>query len=265
MQKIIFTDLDGTFLNHDDYTFDQASDALSYLKQEKIPLIFTTSKTKKEVEKLQKEVGIAEPFIVENGAALFVPLDYGGIATSDLERHDDYHVVVFGTPISEILDFYERYKEAFGMVGFSQMSVQEVASLTQMDEARARLAKMRDFTEPFLLKDESVLPSLMEKAAEHGIKVTKGGRFYHLIGEAQDKGIAVNRTIALFEVTLDAKVESLGLGDSLNDLPMLKEVSIPIVIQQHDGGYLHSETLQLYKSSFPGSKGWNEMVLKYVT
>ena len=56
MKNIIFTDLDGTFLNHHNYSFEEAQEALETISQKKIPLIFTTSKTKIEVELLQKKV-----------------------------------------------------------------------------------------------------------------------------------------------------------------------------------------------------------------
>ena len=50
MKNIIFTDLDGTFLNHDNYSFQESQEALEKIEQQRIPLIFTTSKTKIEVE-----------------------------------------------------------------------------------------------------------------------------------------------------------------------------------------------------------------------
>ena len=58
MKNIIFTDLDGTFLNHHDYSFEESKQALQKIKQNNIPLIFTTSKTRIEVEELQKKVQI---------------------------------------------------------------------------------------------------------------------------------------------------------------------------------------------------------------
>lgn len=46
---IIFTDLDGTLLDHNSYDFSEALEMLSYIKNHNIPLILTTSKTKIEV------------------------------------------------------------------------------------------------------------------------------------------------------------------------------------------------------------------------
>ena len=89
---IIFTDLDGTLLNHDDYSYKNAIPSLEKIKKKNIPLIIVTSKTKKEVEQLQKEIGIKEPFIVENGAAIFFPKNYRNFKINC--NHTNGHCVI---------------------------------------------------------------------------------------------------------------------------------------------------------------------------
>ncbi len=160
MKNLIFTDLDGTFLNHHNYSFDESFEALKKIKEAKIPLIFTTSKTKAEVERLQQKVGISEPFIVENGAALFIPDGYQGLDLSSLPHYEDKKIMVFGQTYAKILEFYDVYKETFSMTGFSDMSDIEVASLTGLSQMNVLLAKQRDFTEPFILEDETKLEEL---------------------------------------------------------------------------------------------------------
>ncbi|XPV69315.1 MAG: HAD-IIB family hydrolase [Halarcobacter sp.] len=264
MKKIIFTDLDGTFLNHDDYSFTSSQEALKLISKENIPLIFTTSKTKTEVELLQKEVGIKEPFIVENGAAIFFPKDYKNFDLSFLDLKDDYYVVQLGLSYKQILNFYNKYKDEFGMYGFSDMSDKELGEFTSLSKDKIRLSKSRGFTEPFILKDKTKLKNLKALALTYKIKVTKGGRFYHLIGEHQDKGVAVKKAKEIFKKIYQKKVVSIGLGDGPNDIEMLKNVNIPIIIKNHKGEYLKTDIKSVQKSSFKGSKGWNEMVIKNV-
>ncbi|CAA6822151.1 MAG: Mannosyl-3-phosphoglycerate phosphatase [uncultured Sulfurovum sp.] len=264
MKRIIFTDLDGTFLNHDDYSFKSSLQALKKIKQEQIPLIFTTSKTKSEVLRLQQEVGISEPFIVENGAALFIPQNYQGFNFSELSDFDDSKVKRFGKNYSEVLAFYTKYKASYGLIGLSDMTDNEISQLTGLDLNNVPFVKARDFTEPFILKDISKLETLQHTASKYDLKITKGGRFYHLMSKKQDKGVAVKETIRLFETFYKDKVHSIALGDSENDAPMLKNVDLPILIQKHDGSYLKTDILNIQKSSYQGSKGWNEMVLKHV-
>ncbi len=264
MKKIIFTDLDGTFLNHDDYSFSDSLDALTLISKEEIPLIFTTSKTKAEVELLQKEVGINEPFIVENGAAIFFPKGYKNFDLSFLEEKGNYFVYQLGLSYQQILNFYNKYKEEFGMYGFSDMSEEEIVSYTSLEPNKANLSKNRDFTEPFFLKDKSKLKNLKALALTYNIKITEGGRFYHLIGEFQDKGIAVKKAKKLFNQLYNDNIISLGLGDGPNDIQMLKNVEVPIIIKNHKDEYIKTGIKTVQKSTFKGSKGWNEMVLKNV-
>ncbi|WP_038000052.1 mannosyl-3-phosphoglycerate phosphatase [Sulfurovum sp. AR] len=264
MKRLIFTDLDGTFLNHHNYSFEESFEALQKIKAAGVPLIFTTSKTKAEVEYLQEKVGISEPFIVENGAALFIPEGYQGFDLSFLEKYDDKRIMVFGKSYAKVLEFYRRYKERCSMAGLSDMSDEEIVHLTGLNQRDVIHAKQRDFTEPFILKDKTKLEALKKSAHTYELKITKGGRFYHIMSKFQDKGIAVIKTIELFEDLYHERVSSIALGDSENDIAMLEHVDIPIVIKKYDGSYLETNVPHIQKSSYQGSKGWNEMVLKYV-
>lgn len=264
MKSLIFTDLDGTFLNHHNYSFAESFEALQRVKAHKIPLIFTTSKTKAEVELLQQKVGISEPFIVENGAALFIPSDYQNFDLSLLASYEDQKIMAFGKPYKKVLEFYRLYKDEFGMVGFSDMSDSQIAELTGLGLYEVLLARQREFTEPFILSDVSKLQELERLAPCYELKVTQGGRFYHLMGEMQDKGIAVMETVSLFEKLYGSKIRSIALGDSQNDIAMLERVSVPIAIQNHKGEYVGTDLKNIQTSTYKGSQGWNEMVLKNV-
>jgi len=70
---IVVTDLDGTLLDHYDYSWDKAQAALDFLQDRGIPVVINTSKTAKEVLTLQKRIGLDAAFIVENGSGIFIP------------------------------------------------------------------------------------------------------------------------------------------------------------------------------------------------
>lgn len=264
MKTILFTDLDGTFLNHDDYSFADSAEALECILDKKIPLVFTTSKTKTEVEKLQLKVGIKEPFIVENGAALFIPKNYRGFDFSFLEEFEEYFILQLGVAYSEVLEFYKTYRNAFQMLGFSDMTLEKVIELTGLSSENAIMAKERNFTEPFVLNKNSDIEELKKLVEKFPLKITKGGRFYHLIGKNQDKGKAVEMCVSIFQKIYKEEVRSIGLGDGQNDVALLEKVDVPIAIKNHEGNYLSLSNPELQKSSYKGAKGWNEMVLKNV-
>ena len=67
---IIFTDLDGSLLNRDNFKFDEIKDYIKSLIDEGIIIIPNTSKTEKEIEEFIKELGSNLPYISENGSSI---------------------------------------------------------------------------------------------------------------------------------------------------------------------------------------------------
>ena len=71
---IIFSDLDGTLLDHKTYTFDPALEALSIIKSRQIPLILSSSKTRAEIERIQSHLALKDPFIFEMDQVFFITI-----------------------------------------------------------------------------------------------------------------------------------------------------------------------------------------------
>lgn len=248
---LIFTDLDGTLLEHHSYRFDAALPMLSFIKARNIPLIIVTSKTVGEVIELQQKLGIREPFIAENGAGIAFP------------KNDGYEELPLGKSYTAIRDAFTRYAAQFPIRGFFDMSVEEVARLTGLPMEQAALAKARTFTEPFVLEKESRLDELIRLADADGLAIVKGGRFYHLITKGQDKAAAIKQLIKQYETRFNCRFETVALGDGPNDLTMLAAVDHPVLIPHPDGRYEACNIDNLAKASNPGPKGWNAALKAY--
>ena len=67
---VIFTDLDGSLLHRDTFKFDSIKDYIKSLINSGIIIIPNSSKTEKEIEKFNEELGIDLPYILENGSAI---------------------------------------------------------------------------------------------------------------------------------------------------------------------------------------------------
>ena len=67
---VIFTDLDGSLLHRDTFEFDSIKDYIKSLINKGVIIIPNSSKTEKEIEKFNEELGIMLPFISENGSAI---------------------------------------------------------------------------------------------------------------------------------------------------------------------------------------------------
>ena len=263
---VLFTDLDGTLLDHDTYSFEPAREALAALESENVPVVFTTSKTRAEIEKWRRLAGNTDPFISENGGAIFVPEGYfGGDFVYD-RKENGYLVIELGAPHRELALALGDIRRETGIEirGVSEMSVEEIVKLTGLDKEDAELVRKREYGEPFVvgggIEAENSVVSEIEK---RGLRHTQGGRFHHILGR-NDKGKAVSILKGLY-VKEWGLVETAGIGDSLNDLPMLKAVDIPILVRKPGGGY--DERIDIAGMAIadaPGPYGWNSAILKLI-
>ena len=261
MNPLIFSDLDGILLDHGDYSYDAAERALERIRRQQIPLIFTTSKTRLEIERLQAAMEIREPFIAENGAAIFFPDGYRSFKIDAGFRRAPYTVIQLGTTYSQIRRFVSSVKDRFNVKGFGDLSVEEIEHLTGLSPGQASLAKRREFTEPFLIADETKIGELAALASSRGIKITSAGRFFQFMGMQQDKGRAVRQCAQIFVKNTDGGVVTIGLGGKASDILLLKSVDIPILLPRFDGSYEDIDLFNLVRANQHGSRGWNDSIM----
>ncbi|TYC59084.1 HAD-IIB family hydrolase [Marinobacter sp. BW6] len=257
---IIFSDLDGTLLDHDDYRWQAASQALDRLRAANIPLVLNSSKTMPEIRALRKELGNTDPFIVENGAAVVIPARVLGNAVEE--------VVNFGATRDRVLEVLgaQRTKGA-RFKGFADMSADELAAETGLDRAAAERAKDRLGTEPLVWQGtEEELAQFEVALGSEQLRLVPGGRFLHAMGifdKADGARFLLNKyREQCREQHGDEPVLAIALGDSPNDQQMLESADIPVVIRG-----VKSEQVRLpsarhaMRSLKPGPEGWNECVL----
>ncbi len=260
---LVFTDLDGTLLDHDSYSFEPALPALTVLKKRNIPLIICTSKTRAEIERIRIQLHNNHPFVSENGGAIFIPKDYFSHPFEYTREDSAYRIIEYGISYSRIREVLKKMEAHFpGKIkGFGDFPTEEVAHLCDFPREQARLAKMREYDEPFLIKDIQILDKIQQIAKNADLHISKGGRFYHLLGQ-NDKGKAVLRLREMYEKTFKP-IKTIALGDSPNDLQMLEAVDYPVLIQKADGTHDPSVKREnLIQAPGIGPSGWNAAVLK---
>jgi mannosyl-3-phosphoglycerate phosphatase len=269
---LIFTDLDGTLLDYSTYSFRPALPALRALKERNIPLIFCTSKTKTETEKIRRQTENTHPFIVENGGAIFIPKGYFpkeaelAIASSNTDKKDTkYQIIELGIPYTQLRKTLSRIQAQFpGKIkGFGDLSVEEIAKLSDLPLEEAALAKQREYDEPFVLDEKNLIDKIEQTTKISNLQITQGGRFYHLMG-ANDKGKAAIHLIDIYRQRFHS-VKSIALGDSFNDFPLLAAADIPILLPKPHGRHDSSVKLDgLILANDIGPIGWCEEVLKII-
>ena len=256
---VVMTDLDGTLLDHHTYSYAPALPVLSRLKTAGIPLILNTSKTAAELEPLRKELKNLDPYIVENGSAIFVPVNYLGEEIESTAQKTGDNVHVLGALRAEILAVIQKIRadEKFLFTGFADMKVSEVTDHTGLSETEALLAATREYSEPLIWQDSArQLHSFGALIANHGLRLLKGGRFVHVIG-ACDKGQCLRWLKERFTNSFGKRPPFVALGDSHNDVAMLNAADIAVIVRssQHEPPVLEKQSSIITTEDF-GPQGW---------
>ena len=268
---IVFTDLDGTLLDHYNYSWKEAEPALAQLNKMSIPIIFNTSKSAREVLSLQKNMGISAPFIVENGSALYIPCNIPktifsqGIKKSEIfdsALTEDYYYILFGEHRNNILEISNqvRLQNKWNFEGFSDWTSDKIMELTNLDDGAAKQAMDRQFSEPFLWQDsEANFKNFTSILQTKNLKILKGGRFYHIIGNTNKA-----KPITYLKQTLyqQSNTKVISLGDSANDIDMLDIADFPVCIRSPVNDFISPKKDNVYFTKNFGSSGWNEAIEK---
>jgi len=264
-QLIVFTDLDGTLLDAKTYSWRAAAPALDELRRRRTPLVFCTSKTRAEILPLREELGVPDPYVSENGGAIYVPRNYFPFPLPAARKEADTEVLELGVPYAKLVQALEEAAETSGVTvrGFSRMSDKEVAKLSGLPLAQARRARQREFDEPFLL--EKGTAKQQEKffnwLQQRGLRWREGGRFLHVMGD-NDKGVAVRRLVEFYTKKFSGRLRTVALGDSPNDLDFLAVADVAVLIARPDGSHDPEARAKLrgVRLAAAGPAGWGAAV-----
>ena len=195
LYRIIFTDLDGTLLDHQTYGWEEAVPALNLCKKLEVPVVLVSSKTRAEMDKLRMKLSIHDPFISENGGGIFFPRKTFGTPRPGTLIEKDLWKLSLGAPYSRLVNALREIRNELGLniKGFSDMSIREISKLTGLDMEESKLAAMREYDEPFIILDQKMSDreALFTAATQRGFTITEGGRFFHIQGN-NDKGLAMS-------------------------------------------------------------------------
>ncbi|MDV7144627.1 HAD hydrolase family protein [Tropicimonas sp. TH_r6] len=277
---IVFTDLDGTLLDHETYSFEPAATALGRLRDLDIPLILASSKTAAEIVEIQRAIGCdGFPAIVENGAGILEPVSRDSKDARPLPGYsaDQAQPIWDGAPNGEPFapgapPELGRYPELIAALnevspylralfeGFYDLGPDGIAQATGLDPEAARRAARRQFSEPGLFfggpgESDEFLAAL----AKLGVRARRGGRFLTL-SFGGTKADRMDEIAARY-----GNPPRLALGDAPNDIEMLEAADYGVIIANAHGTPLPDlpgEAAGLIRrTSLPGPLGWNSAVL----
>ena len=243
---VVFTDLDGTLLDHVTYDWEQARPALAELARIGAPVVLSSSKTAAEIAVLQDRMGLSGDLaICENGCGL---IGAGkGAGTGD---HAALRLELDRLP--------PGLRQGFR--GFTDMTLTEVMDLTGLSREDAARAKARDFSEPGLwLGDDTGRRAFLDALQARGVSAREGGRFLTL-SFGGTKADRMAEVIAHYR-----PAQTIALGDAPNDIEMLEAADIGVIVSNPHHAplpHLHGEEAgRIIRTDRPGPAGWNLAVL----
>jgi mannosyl-3-phosphoglycerate phosphatase family protein len=291
----VFTDIDGTLVDINTAEYGKETDKLIRLiKERNIPLILTSAKTRLEQNKIREDLGLSDPFIVENGGAIVIPKGYfPDYALRDIkyplretqetrnEARDVNHeiVVELGKPAhyirAKLSDIRKKYSINFR--GVADISIEKLSNLALISREQAKRMAQRNYGETILQIQSEDIARFIKYVQEDGMKVIHGGRFFD-VTVGTDKGIAVGILKKLFKDKFHNNVTFFGIGDSTNDIPMLNLMDIPILVQRQDSSWVDDGEIKmknavdssrissnkLIKVEGIGPNGWENAIHKII-
>lgn len=251
---IVFSDLDGTLLDHNTYSYEAALHGLSLLREHGSMLILASSKTFEEMKPIHTELRLTGPFIFENG---------GGIA--EPSAHGEFTSFLLGDTVDELA---RRLHDISPVIEgrlrpITAMESEEIAGLTGLSHEDSRLAAKRQASLPFIIEgsdDDNILSRINTMLNPMGITATRGGRFFHLSSTGIDKGNAVRFILKKLKLDEQEDIITVGLGDSENDIPLLKTVDRPFVIRKHDRSIMNCGLDAAVETDAAGPGGFTEAI-----
>ena len=261
---IVFSDLDGSLLDHFTYSFAAARPVIDALAAEDIPLVLASSKTCAELEETRHALDNTHPFIVENGAAVFIPQGYFAQPPGDAVARGGYLVYETVPGREQWLAVLERLALQFPgqFESFHSAGIAGVMAMTGLAEHQATAASDRAYSEPVhwtgtLDERERFLHLLRGE----GATVMQGGRFISVSGDC-NKGRALEWLREQYRRAFSPEpVEDLAIGDSENDRAMLEAAKTALLIRSpaHDFPSL-TKSGGIMRSNETGPAGWSEGV-----
>ncbi len=248
----IVTDLDGTLMD-ENYDISPAKKTLNMLSEMAIPVIPCTSKTASEVRYFREENGLSDPFIVENGAAI-----YGIYANNSSEWE-----LILGKSYNELRNILMNISKEvrYHLTPLNDLSKNEIFELTGLTDQGIIRALDRQWSVPFLNPPDQIFERVKIICDSYNVHVFKGNRMSHLLSSESHKGQAVNK-LKVHLQNQDVKI--IALGDSQNDLPLLEYADIAIVIPGKNGPnkYLQNgiDRGSFLLANAPHAEGWSNSV-----
>jgi mannosyl-3-phosphoglycerate phosphatase len=206
--------------------------AIATFEEHNVAVVLWGNETRSEMELIQSDLNLHHPFISENGGGLFIPHSYFLNLPDDVEAAPNYDVIHLGRPYYEVAEALHAtgHKLGIDIIGFSDMSIQDVAHTCDLSLAQARLAKLREYDEPFrvLSSEPSAYSRVCQALKRLGFRCFLHESFHHA-SSVPDKAQSLTLLTSLYRADA-GRVLTIGLAQEASEVCLLRAVDIPLVL-----------------------------------
>ena len=255
---LIFTDLDGSLLNHNNFDFKKIKDFILNCISRGIKIIPNTSKTHTEINIFFDQLGQRLPFVCENGAAIH------NLNLLHPEIKSEESSLIFSRSLNEILEVFKNNIP----IEFQKkcIFVRDMSPKDQMD-----VLGLNDKFLPHALNREYSMPLIFEGSKDNiiefttllkkiGMKLHEGGRVLNICDNCS-KGKAMKILIKMLNDNFNLKTHTIVVGDSPNDISMLNDCDQPCVIPlPGNRNLIELKDHKIIRATKSAPEGWEEVV-----
>ena len=192
---VVFSSVDAVLRNPMTSACVAAAVALKQLGRLDAALVLCSAKTRAELEFVQQKLDLEHPFICENGGAVIIPTDYFPFDPPNSRRLAGRQAIEFGRAYDDVVDVLHRIanRVSVDIVGFRDMSIEDVAQACQLTLLQARLAKLREYEEPFrILNAGPAARTRLFKALDAESLRVREGPIFCRVGAKVDVAVGVS-------------------------------------------------------------------------
>ena len=172
----------------------------------------------------RKENALIDPFIVENGAAVYGCNEQNSSEWELIlgKSYKELRTILFN--ISKIVNYH--------LTPLNDLTQNQIYELTGLSDKGITRALDRRWSVPFLNPPDDIFENVKLICDYYNVHVFRGNRMSHLLSSESHKGLAVNKLKGYLQ---NNDVKIIALGDSQNDLPLLEYADISIVVPGKNG------------------------------
>jgi len=251
MVKLIVTDLDGTLLNDEKHIPKENIEALKTAMEKGIHVSVATGRNFYSAKPYIEELGLDVPVVFQNGAFIYQWMEDKVIYKSELKTEIAERVIetarkyqIFYILYRDFLEEKDMYIDQPYNGNFSLYLNQNRWRLNIVDNVLKYLKNKLIVAEIALVGNEEQITHALNEALDglrNATSIVKNNTineetFYEVFGPNASKEHSIKYLLEYFNVTPE---ETMYLGDSFNDIGLLKMVGYPVVMENG-----HSEVKQ---------------------